>query len=277
MQVRFLPDNKTYQRMSTRELREAFLVDNIFNNDKVDLVYTDVDRAIIGSAVPVGKTLRLEASKKELAAGYFTERREIGVINIGGKGFIQADERTFELDYKDALYIGKETKSVEFKSQAFDKPAKFYMVSYPAHTKYDNMLMKFSEAEPASLGTQEECNKRVIYKYIHRNGIKSCQLVMGLTELEEGSIWNTMPAHTHLRRSEIYTYFNVKRESVVFHFMGEEKETRNLVIKNLQAVISPSWSIHAGAGTKNYSFIWAMGGENQEFTDMDMIKIEDLL
>jgi 4-deoxy-L-threo-5-hexosulose-uronate ketol-isomerase len=277
MEVRFLPDNNTYKRMITQELRNTFLVENLFNADKIDLVYTDVDRAIIGSAVPVTKALKLEASKKEMSAEYFTERREIGIINVGGAGIIKADNAGFELDFKDALYIGRGTKEVEFKSENKDVPAKFYMMSYPAHTKYENRMMKFSEAEPAKLGSQEESNKRTIYKYIHSNGIKSCQLVMGLTELDEGCIWNTMPAHTHLRRSEIYTYFNVKEDSVVFHFMGEEKETRNLVVKNLQAVISPSWSIHAGAGTKNYSFIWAMGGENQEFADMDVIKIKDLL
>lgn len=277
MEVRFLPDNNTYKRMTTQELRSTFLVESLFNNDKIDLVYTDVDRAIIGSAVPISKSLKLEASRKEMAADYFTERREVGVINVGGPGIIKADNVEFELDFKDALYVGRETKEVEFKSKNSDKPAKFYIMSYPAHTKYENRIMKFSEAEQAKLGSQEESNKRTIYKYIHQNGIKSCQLVMGLTELDEGSIWNTMPAHTHLRRSEVYTYFNVKDESVVFHFMGEEKETRNLVIKNLQAVISPSWSIHAGAGTKNYSFIWAMGGENQEFADMDVIKIKDLL
>ena len=277
MEIRFLPDNNTYKRMTTQELRSTFLVESLFNNDKIDLVYTDVDRAIIGSAVPISKSLKLEASRKEMAADYFTERREVGVINVGGPGIIKADNVEFELDFKDALYVGRETKEVEFKSKNSDKPAKFYIMSYPAHTKYENRIMKFSEAEQAKLGSQEESNKRTIYKYIHQNGIKSCQLVMGLTELDEGSIWNTMPAHTHLRRSEVYTYFNVKDESVVFHFMGEEKETRNLVIKNLQAVISPSWSIHAGAGTKNYSFIWAMGGENQEFADMDVIKIKDLL
>lgn len=277
MEVRFLPDNNTYKGMTTQELRKAFLVETLFNNDKIDLVYTDVDRAIIGSAVPATKSLKLEASKKEMAAEYFTERREIGIINVGESGIIKADGLEFKLDSKDGLYIGRETKKVEFKSNNSNKPAQFYIMSYPAHTKYENKLIKFSETEPAKLGTQEESNKRTIYKYIHPNGAKSCQLVMGLTELDEGSIWNTMPAHTHLRRSEVYTYFNVKEGSVVFHFMGEEKETRNLVIKNLQAVISPSWSIHAGAGTKNYSFIWAMGGENQEFADMDVIKIADLL
>ena len=277
MEVRFLPDNNTYKGMTTSELRSAFLVENLFSNDEIDLVYTDVDRAIIGSAVPATKSLKLEASKKEMAADYFTERREIGIINVGGTGIVKADNTNFELEFKDALYIGKGTREVEFKSKSKDAPAKFYMMSYPAHTQYENRMMKFSEAEPAKLGTQEESNKRTIYKFIHPNGIKSCQLVMGFTELDEGSIWNTMPAHTHLRRSEVYAYFNVKENSVVFHFMGEEKETRNLIIKNLQAVISPSWSIHAGAGTKNYSFIWAMGGENQEFADMDVIKIEDLL
>ena len=277
MEVRFLPDNNTYKRMTTQELRSAFLVESLFNNDKIDLVYTDVDRAIIGSAVPVTKSLKLEASKKEMAADYFTERRESGVINVGGAGIIKADGVEFELDFKDGFYIGRETKEIEFKSKNSNKPAQFYVMSYPAHTKYENKLVKFSEAESSKLGSQEDSNKRTIYKYIHPNGIKSCQLVMGLTELDEGSIWNTMPAHTHLRRSEVYTYFNVNEDSVVFHFMGEEKETRNLVIKNLQTVISPSWSIHAGAGTKNYSFIWAMGGENQEFADMDVIKIKDLL
>lgn len=276
MEVRFLPDNNAYKRMTTDELRKAFLVSNLFNKNRIDLLYTDNDRAIIGSAVPSGKTLKLAASKKEMAADYFTERREIGIINMGGEGTIKAGKKEFKLKNRDGLYVGRGTKTVEFKSKSASKPARFYIVSYPAHTEYPCQLAKYSNAEPANLGSQKEANKRTIYKYIHMNGIKSCQLVMGLTELDEGSIWNTMSAHTHLRRSEIYAYFNLDKDSLVVHLMGEPEETRNIIVRDGQAVVSPSWSIHAGAGTKNYTFIWAMGGENQEFGDMDQLKVKEL-
>jgi 4-deoxy-L-threo-5-hexosulose-uronate ketol-isomerase len=273
MEVKYSADKNTYKRMTTEELRKSFLVENLFEENKVQMIYSDIERAIIGSAVPINTSLKLESSKKEIASEYFAERREIGIINIGNRGSVIADDKEYNLNYKDGLYIGKGTKKVEFKSIDKSKPAKFYFVSYPSHKDFPTSLIKSSDAETVNLGTQENANKRTINKYIHLNGVKSSQLVMGLTELDEGSVWNTMPAHTHIRRSEIYMYFNLDKDSVVFHFMGEPEETRNLVIRNGQAVISPSWSIHCGAATKNYSFIWAMGGENQVFEDMDPVSM----
>jgi 4-deoxy-L-threo-5-hexosulose-uronate ketol-isomerase len=276
MEVRHSADVNSYKRMTTDELRKSFLVEGLFNEGQVQTIYSDVDRAIIGSAVPVDSPLELKSSKKEMAADYFAERREIGIINIGESGSIIADEKEYNLNYKDALYIGRGTKKIIFKSNGSNKPAKFYFVSYPSHKEYKTTGINFQDVEPVSLGSSKDANKRTINKYIHLNGIKSSQLVMGLTELNEGSVWNTMPAHTHIRRSEIYMYFNLENDSVVFHMMGEPSETRSLVIRNGQAVISPSWSIHCGAATKNYSFIWAMGGENQVFEDMDPVKMETL-
>ncbi|HES59785.1 MAG TPA: 5-dehydro-4-deoxy-D-glucuronate isomerase, partial [Caldithrix sp.] len=242
----------------------------------VILIYTDVDRAIVGSAVPGSKSLKLEASKKEMSAEYFTERREIGVINIGAKGNITVDGKSYELENKDGLYIGRGSKDIGFSSANAKEPAKYYILSYPAHTDYPTKLIKKSEANPVHLGSLEEANKRTIFQYIHENGVKSCQLVMGFTQLESGSIWNTMAAHTHQRRTEIYMYFDMGKNDLVFHFMGKPDATKHLIIRNGQAVLSPSWSLHAGAGTRNYAFIWGMGGENQEFTDMDGIAMDEL-
>ncbi len=276
MEVKYIPNNEIYKRMNTDELRKSFLFENLFTANEIALVYADVDRAIVGSAVPSNKPLKLEASKKEMAADYFAERREIGVMNVGANGKITADGKEFKMENKDVLYIGMGTKNIDFASDDEKNPAKYYIVSYPAHTSYPTTHAKPSDAEPEKLGSLKDSNKRTIYKYIHPNGIKSCQLVMGFTSLDEGSVWNTMPAHTHQRRSEIYMYFDLLPESVVFHMMGEPNETRNLVIRNQQAVISPSWSIHCGAATQNYTFIWAMGGENQVFADMDGVKMKDL-
>ncbi|MFO7445606.1 MAG: 5-dehydro-4-deoxy-D-glucuronate isomerase [Ignavibacteriaceae bacterium] len=276
MEVRFAPDPVSYKKLDTDELRKSFLIEDLFQADMIKLVYSDVDRAIVGSAVPVHQTLKLLANKKQMAADYFAERRELGIINIGGAGSVTADGKHYNMNLKDALYIGKGTKDIEFKSSDKNAPAKFYIVSYPSHHEYPTTHKKFTEAEPNRLGSLKDSNHRTIYKYIHPNGIKSSQLVMGLTELEEGSVWNTMPAHTHVRRSEVYMYFNLNEKSVVFHMMGEPDETRHLIIRNQQAVISPSWSIHCGAATQNYTFIWAMGGENQAFDDMDGVAMETL-
>lgn len=276
MQVRYTPDISAYRKMSSDDLRKSFLIDNLFNADNIETIYFDIDRAIVGTAVPSSKDLKLESSRKEMAAEHFAERREIGIINIGGKGAVLTDNKEYVLNFKDALYIGRGTKEIIFKGSSKDDPAKFYFVSYPSHQDYPTSHAKFADAEPAALGSLKDSNKRTIYKYIHKNGIKSSQLVMGLTELDEGSVWNTMPVHTHQRRSEVYMYFNLNKDSVVFHMMGEPHETRHLVIRNQQAVISPSWSIHCGAATQNYSFIWAMGGENQEFGDMDPVSMQDL-
>ncbi len=276
MEVRFSPNAYTTQRLNTEELRSNFLIENLFINDAITLVYSDVDRAIIGGIVPNIKPLQLLASKKEMAADYFCERREVGIINIGDKGSVTVDGKIFSMEKKDVLYIGKGVKEIIFASEKNDQPAQYYLMSYPAHKEYPTTLAKFSDAEPQQLGNPKDANKRTIYKYIHINGIKSCQLVMGMTELDEGSVWNTMPSHTHLRRSEIYMYFNLKPDSMVFHFMGEPTQCRTIVTRNRQAVISPSWSIHSGAGTTNYSFVWAMGGENQEFSDMDAVPMIQL-
>jgi 4-deoxy-L-threo-5-hexosulose-uronate ketol-isomerase len=276
MEVRYTPDPKTFSRMTSDELRKYFLIDSLFAPGTIKLTYCDVDRAIVGSAVPVEKPLKLESSKKEMAAEYFTERREVGVINIGDSGVIKVDGKIYSMNFKDAIYIGKGSKEIEFISDSPDSPASFYFVSFPAHANYPTSHVKFSEAEPARLGSQKDANKRTIYKFIHTNGVKSSQLVMGLTELEEGSVWNTMPVHTHQRRSEIYMYFNIEPSSLVFHLMGEPGETRHIVTRNRQAVISPSWSIHSGAATQNYSFIWAMGGENQAFDDMDAVSMDNI-
>jgi len=275
MDVRYSPDSKRFNEMSTEELRESFLI-SLFQKDKIPMVYSDVDRSITGSAVPVRKNLKLTATKKEMAANYFAERREVGVINIGGNGSIKVDNEVYKMKHKDALYIGRGSKKVEFFSNSSNKPAKYYFVSYPAHTSFPTTHAKFSEATPVHLGSLATSNKRTINKYIFPGGIQSCQLVMGLTELAEGSVWNTMPAHTHQRRSEIYMYFNLSDDSFVVHLIGKPNETKHIIVRDGEAVLSTSWSLHSGAGTNNYSFIWAMGGENQEFDDMDWISMKDL-
>ena len=275
MEVRYSPDSKSFSEMNTDELRKNFLI-SLFQKDKIPMVYSDIDRSITGSAVPVKKILKLTATKKEMAANYFAERREIGVINIGGSGLIKVDKKDYKMKHKDALYIGRGSKNIELSSSNSNKPAKYYFVSYPAHTSFPTAHAKFSESTPVHLGSLSTSNKRTIYKYIFPDGIQSCQLVMGLTELEEGCVWNTMPAHTHQRRSEIYMYFNLSDDSFVMHLIGQPNETKHIIIRDGEAVLSTSWSLHCGAGTKNYSFIWAMGGENQEFDDMDWIPMKDL-
>ena len=276
MEVRFSPDPNGYKRMNTEELRKTFLIENLFTQDTIELVYSDIDRSITGSAVPASKSLKLESSKKEMAAEYFAERREIGIINIGGTGTISIDGTEYKMEHKDALYIGRGSKEIIFASADSNNPAMFYISSYPAHTEYPTMHIKFSGATPTKLGSLKEANARTIYKYIHPQTVKTCQLVMGLTELEEGSTWNTMPVHTHQRRSEVYMYFDLDKDARLFHFMGEPHETRHIVIKNGQAVLSPSYSIHSGVGTQNYTFIWSMGGENQDFDDMDWVSMDTL-
>jgi 4-deoxy-L-threo-5-hexosulose-uronate ketol-isomerase len=261
--------------LTTSELREAFLLADLFQSDVVKLVYSEIDRAVVGAAVPVREKLPLQTSK-ELAADYFAQRREIGVINIGGMGGIKVDRTEYSMANRDVLYIGRGSREIEFSSVDPKDPARFYLVSLPAHQSYPARHAKRDAAEPVRLGSQAEANQRVIYKCIHPQGIQSCQLVMGFTDLAEGSVWNTMAAHTHERRSEVYMYFDLEGDALVLHLMGQGHETRHIVVRNGQAVISPSWSLHAGAGTRNYSFVWAMGGENQEFGDMDGIRMDDL-
>ncbi len=276
MEVRYSPDPATFARMTTEELRRNFLVDSLFTPDATPMVYSDVDRSITGSAVPVAGDLALAGNKKELAAEYFLERRELGIINIGGEGAVRTDAELHALGPRDALYVGRGTKNVVFSSRDTHVPARFYFVSLPAHAQYPTVRVTRGEAEVKQLGTTADANRRTIRKYIRPPAVRSCQLVMGLTELEAGSVWNTMPVHTHQRRSEIYMYFDIQGDAVVVHLLGEPAGTKHIMVRNGQAVISPSWSIHSGVGTKSYSFIWAMGGENQEFDDMDWVETGNL-
>ena len=274
MEIRYSPNPEAYQRLNTDELRGAFLIESLFTPGQLDLVYTDVDRAIVGSAVPTSSAIKLSADA-ELRAAYFCERREVGVLNIGGNGAIDVDGKQYELGKLDCLYLGRGSQNVSFTSKDAANPAVFYLLSYPAHTSYPTTLATTKEATPVELGSAADANRRTIYKYIHTGGIKSCQLVMGFTKLQEGAVWNTMPAHTHTRRSEIYVYFDLGKRRVM-HFMGKPQETRHLVVAEKQALISPSWSIHSGCGTGAYTFCWGMGGENQTFEDMDPAPVETL-
>jgi 4-deoxy-L-threo-5-hexosulose-uronate ketol-isomerase len=276
MDVRYSTDPKGFKMMTTEELRKSYCLDMLFTSDEVTMVYSDIDRSITGSAVPLKKTLKLLAAKKEMAAEYFAERREVGVINIGNEGVVDVDGKTYTLQSKDALYIGRGVKNIELKSNNTSEPAKFYFVSYPAHKEYPTSFIPFLQATRANLGSQRDANKRTIHKLIHPGTVQSCQLVMGLTELEEGSVWNTMPSHTHQRRSEVYMYFNIAPDAFVVHLMGQPEETRHILMRTEQAVLNPSWSIHSGVGTRHYSFIWAMGGENQVFDDMDGVSMNEL-
>ena len=275
MEFLFTADRERYRRMTTSELREAYMVDGMFIPGDVTLCYTDIDRAIVGSAVPLEDSLTLPVHK-ELASDFFAQRREIGVINIGGAGKITVDGETYDVQNRDSLYIGRGSKEVEFSSDSKDSPAQYYILSYPAHAEYPTKLVKQSEAKRMDLGSLEECNERVIHQSIRPGIVDTCQIVMGFTQLAPGSIWNTMPPHTHRRRTEVYMYFDLDESSNVFHFMGEPDETRSLVVRNGEAVVSPSWSLHCAAGTRNYTFIWGMGGENQEFDDMDHIDMKTL-
>jgi 4-deoxy-L-threo-5-hexosulose-uronate ketol-isomerase len=260
--------------MTTGELRDSFLI-SLFETGKLNLLYCEVERGIVGAAVPTGSSLALEAGK-ELAADYFCQRREVGVLNIGGDGTVTVDGTEYKMGNLDGLYIGRGSKEVSFTSADADDPARFYMVSYPAHAEFPTTHATKADANVLNLGTMEDANKRTVYQYIHENGIKSCQIVMGFTVLEPGSVWNTMPCHSHERRTEFYMYFAMDEAARVFHLMGPKEETRHITIANEQAVISPMWSIHSGCGTGSYSFCWSMGGENQRFDDMDHIAIADL-
>jgi 4-deoxy-L-threo-5-hexosulose-uronate ketol-isomerase len=275
MEIRFQNSPKETSTMNTQQLRENFHVPGLMKDDQLQLVYSHYDRVILGGAKPVNGSIRLE-NHPELRAEYFLERREIGIINVGGDGTVTADGKEWPLGKLDALYLGKGTKDVAFRSHDPKSPAMYFLLSAPAHQAYENRKLSKEEASPVTLGDQSTANKRTIYKYIHLDGIRSCQLVMGLTVLNEGSVWNTMPAHTHTRRMEAYFYFDVQEQHRVFHFMGEPTETRHLLMANHEAVISPPWSIHSGCGTASYSFIWGMAGENLVFTDMDAVAISEL-
>ena len=275
MEVRDAANAKDVKYYTTDRLREEFHIANLFTKDNIRMVYSHIDRIIVIGMMPVKLELKLEAGK-ELAAEYFLERRELGCINIGGKGVITVDGEEYVMNPRDGIYVGRGHRDLTFKSLDESNPAKFYMTSCPAHTTYPTVKIDITKARKVPCGSVEDCNKRVINQYIHPEVMASCQLAMGLTQLEVGSNWNTMPCHTHDRRMEVYLYLDMGENDAVFHMMGEPKETRHIIMHNEEAVISPSWSIHSGVGTKNYSFIWAMCGENQEFTDMDHIETKEL-
>ncbi len=286
MELRTAASPKDVKHYTTDRLREEFLIDDLFQKDVIKLVYSHIDRIITGSAVPVAGKLVLTAGD-ELRADYFLERREMGVINIGGAGVITIDGKDYEVAYKEGMYIGMGAKDISFASVDAANPAKFYLNSAPAHKSYPTVLIKpegtpedgvviVKDENKVELGCLADANHRTICKYILPGQVESCQLVMGMTKLEEGSVWNTMPCHTHDRRMEVYLYFDMKDDALVFHYMGEPTETRHIVMKNEQAVISPSWSIHSGCGTRAYTFIWGMVGENQAFDDMDGVAMQDI-
>ncbi len=275
MEIRYASSNKDAKSYDTSRLREEFLIHDLFKENNIKLVYSHYDRIIVGGAYPTTKILRLEGGK-ELGSNFFLERRELGVINVGGPGVIILDGKEYELDYKDGIYVGMGIKDVMFKSLNSENPAKFYINSAPAHKCYPTVKIGLGDAKKVKLGSADTSNKRTINQYIHPDVCSSCQLVMGMTVLEDGSIWNSMPCHTHDRRMEVYLYFDMEEDTRIFHLMGEPSETRHIVMKNNEAVISPSWSIHSGVGTASYTFIWGMVGENQTFTDMDHVAMKDL-
>ena len=265
-------DSKHY---TTEELRKHYLIEKVFVKDDIALTYSHQDRIIAGGAYPVSKALKLEAGDA-LRADYFLQRRELGIFNLGGDGKVILDGKEYLLHKTDALYVGMGTKDVVFDSVDYSKPAKFYMCSCPAHKTCPTVYLPIEKAAKRPCGDDLHMNKRVINQFIHSDVLETCQLSMGLTHIEEGSGWNTMPSHTHERRMEVYFYFDLGEDDVVFHLMGQPQEIRTIVMKNEQAVISPSWSIHSGFGTKNYTFIWGMCGENKTYDDMDVIKSTDL-
>ena len=287
MELRTAASPRDVRHYDTKRLPEEFLIEKVFYEDEIYLVYSHIDRIITGAATPVTKALKLEAGD-ELRAEYFLERRELGIINIGGDGIITVDGKKYEVAERNGMYIGMGSKDIVFESKDGTNPAKFYMNSAPAHTTYPTVLIK-REGEPEEgvviikeenkkhLGTLEDANVRTINKYILPGQVESCQLEMGMTHLEPGSVWNTMPCHTHDRRMEVYLYFDLPEDAFVMHYMGEPQETRHIVMRNEQAVISPSWSIHSGSGSRNYTFIWGMVGENQDFDDMDDVRNQDIL
>ena len=279
MDIRYSANQKDFKRYTTDEIRQEFLIQNLYKADEVVAVYSHVDRMVTLGCMPVHESVSIDKGIDVWAnfgTSYFLERREIGIFNIGGAGSITVDGTVYQLGYKDCLYITRGAKEVLFASADAEKPAKFYMVSAPAHCSYETRLITIDQAAKRPCGDPSTANARVINQFIHPDVLKTCQLSMGMTALQEGSVWNTMPAHTHERRMEVYMYFEVPEDQVVFHMMGEGNETRHIVMHSEEAVISPSWSIHAGAGTSNYTFIWAMGGENQAFDDMDTIPTPEL-
>lgn len=272
--IRRIPRPQDIVGLSTQEVRDTFLISSLFVPGKLTGTFTDLDRLVVGGVMPTDKPVELP-NHKETGRASFLERRELGAINVGGAGKVVADGKTFALDKLDCVYLPMGTKEVSFTSDDAKNPAKFYFLSCPAHAPYPLRMMKSSEAAPVNLGAQETSNKRTIYKFIHQDGIQSCQLVMGLTALEPGNVWNSFPAHTHWRRTEIYFYFDLG-DKIVSHFLGEPQESRHLFMHNDEVALSPNWSMHFGVGSSNYKFIWGMAGENQVFNDMDAVNPLDL-
>lgn len=263
----------------TTRLREAFLCEDLFQPGKINVVYSHIDRLVALGAIPnSGEILSLDEviDKKSFGTEFFLERRELGIINLGGTAVITTKQGSFTVEHLDAVYLGKGTEEITFSSKDDKSPAVLYGLSAPAHHVFPSKLIKYADARKVKLGALENSNARIINQYLHPEVLETCQLCMGMTELEKGSVWNTMPAHTHERRMEAYLYFNIEPDQVVFHFLGEPTETRHIVVRDKQLIISPSWSIHSGCGTKNYSFVWGMAGENQTFDDMDFIPMQDL-
>lgn len=275
MNIRHAVGKDHYECMGTADLRAGFHVGKLFLPGECALTYWETERTVLGGIVPLVDPIPL-AADPELASAYFCERREAALFNLGGSGTITVDGQKHPLGRLDALYIGRGARDISFTSDSQGDPARFFLISYPAHAEHPTRFIGHTEANRVELGSGETANERVIHQYIHRGGAPSCQLVAGITRLAKGSVWNTMPPHTHLRRSEVYVYFDLAADAAVFHFMGASDATRHLVMRDGEAVLSPPWSIHSGCGTGPYSFIWAMGGENQEFTDMDGIPVAEL-
>ena len=268
--MHYLPGPNETRRMTTAELREAFLVSGLFVPGAATLRHIDLDRVVLGGAVPLQTPLSLDAPAS-LGAEYFTERRELGVLNIGGAGRVTIDGTAHALAARDVLYVGRGSRAVTFESDDAARPARFYLISYPAHADWPARVVRRADAEGAEIGLAERANRRRVARYVHLDGARSAQLVMGVTVLEPGSVWNTMPAHTHHRRTEVYLYFDLPEDAMVVHLMGEPTETRHLIVRDGDVVLSPGWSIHSGCGTASYSFCWARGGENQLYTDMQAV------
>ena len=275
MTLHFMPDATRTKTMTTTELRESFLVQGLFQPGQLHLRYIDLDRVVLGGAVPTTAPIEL-TNPDYLKAEFFCERREIGVLNIGGAGTVTVDGTAHALGKRDLVYVSRGSRSVSFASDDAGQPARFYIVSYPAHAAHPTSVVLAKDAQGGELGSMEQANRRRIVRYIHTAGVKSAQLVMGMTSLEPGSVWNTMPAHSHFRRTEVYLYFDIPENAVVFHQLGEPDETRHLIVRDGEVALSPGWSIHAGCGTSNYSFCWAMGGENQDYADMQPVDINTL-
>jgi 4-deoxy-L-threo-5-hexosulose-uronate ketol-isomerase len=274
-EMKYSPSPQQFKRMTTAELREAFLIEDIFVPGEISLHVLDLDRVILGGATPLDKPLALEAPPA-IAEEFFNARRELGILNVGGNGSVQIGSDEHSLGKLDMIYTGRGVAGISFSSDVASEPARFYLVSYPAHAAHPTRVIKYADAQAAELGTQENANRRKLSKYIHPDAGPSSQLVMGVTELHTGSVWNTMPPHTHQRRTEVYLYFDIPKDAVVFHLVGEPNETRNIVVRDGQVALSPSWSIHSGCGTSNYKFCWAMGGENQVFSDMQGVSMDSL-